>query len=294
MYLAHNVKSFPTNIFGGDGAAVIRRILFRILSITLLFRLSGATELLGLAKPFVVLLAGLAGLVGLYIVLHQIGEATEWFSAKAGTAKFGPWIRRHRAVSLVLFVLGGSFLGAGAWAWFVYRLRDEPPPATAILVEYEPTTPPDSVRPGQTIYILSIRSDGPSELISTSGNYDIKRGPRVDPFVYYCTISNKGDATVLELEIAYRATFFKGSPNQSPIVSTSPIRIGWPALASNEKFSFYIDNGSEFGLAVQSIPEVTAKIFGREKRQSLRIVPGNWGDFSLLFVPPHVPPKRIS
>jgi hypothetical protein len=130
-------------------------------------------------------------------------------------------------------------------------------------------------------------------LIWTAGDYDIKRGEGIPPFVYYSTVSNKGDATLVELELDYRATFFKGPPNRSPVVSTQVVHLNWPALAPNDSFGFYVDNASEFGLVVETTPEVWAKVLGKDRRQKISVVQGNWGTFGLLFDPPRVPPKRI-
>jgi hypothetical protein len=102
--------------------------------------------------------------VGIYLLLHQIGEATEWFGARAERVglrdRISTFARRHRALSLALFMVVGALLGTGVWAWYVYRVADDSAPATALVVEYEPTVPITSVRPGQKIYLFQVRADG--------------------------------------------------------------------------------------------------------------------------------------
>jgi hypothetical protein len=116
--------------------------------------------------------------------------------------------RLGRMVSLVVVMVGGALASALAWVLLGAWMKDLP--ATALVVDYEMRPPPTEVT--EKIAVFPVRPDTEAGMTWTSGHYTIQydesRGPTI---VYYCTVTNKGNASLLGLIWRISPSFSNGA-----------------------------------------------------------------------------------
>jgi hypothetical protein len=243
------------------------------------------------------------GPLGALVLGHAMSDAPNWvwvvvgiLCAVAGTLivcladpVHGWLIGMGRRASLLIIAL--ACVIAGAIALALLTTATGRANSTALLLDYEPIDSLKVVGPGQKLYAFHI-AESPLDLMSEPEGSTPTPGEGHGPFVYRCTVSNKGDATLLELDFSYRVTFFEGMPFDSREAFSTVRQIRWPALAPSESFTFYIANSSAFGVAFEARPEVRAKVLGKERTRKLNVLTGSWGNFSFQLDSPRYPRRR--
>jgi hypothetical protein len=254
-------------------------------------------------KPIIGALVAVFGPLAALVLGRVMSAATStaWQLAGAACAAAGWFIvclsdpvhrrlmRLGAMVSTIVVMLGAALLSGIAWVIVGLAMRDQIAPATALVVDYEIRPPPTEVK--GKVFGFPVRPDSEVGIVWTSGGYTIRYDESSGPLiVYYCTVANKGNASVLEADLVYRTTFFERGVNRSPAVGTYLLHARVPALAAGETFAFYISNGSNLGALVEPPREAVGRAFGQDKLHKIEVLPGAWGWNNLLFNPPN-PPK---
>jgi hypothetical protein len=96
--------------------------------------------------------------------------------------------------------------------------------------------PVTGVPPGETVlHLLKMRFDsGPDEPDVYSGKFTFSygHGPNEQ---YRGVARNLGDASLLDIELRYEATFYQGAPFQSPVIGSKTFRVRVPVLPVGER-----------------------------------------------------------
>jgi hypothetical protein len=113
---------------------------------------------------------------------------------------------------------------------------------------------------------------------------------------YRCTVRNKSDKRLEDIEVTWRVRLFSGSPHGSPEISQRTQMVPLSILGAGESFEFHFVNASDLGVSVDLPPHASARKMATT-RQELRVVQspesGIPGLSGLFFSPPPKPEKKI-